>query len=293
MSPPDLICSYYTIAGVSPFAAMPSPLPFVERARACAAAGYAGIGIHWRDYRALRESGMTDQDLRAILNDYGMRHVEVEFLLRWFADGAAGVQARADEDTLYHMTDVFSARGMFLSGNLVPANVLPIEQLEEKFRALCLRAAARGVNVGVEPVAWSDVRGVEDALRLIEHSGARNSGLVLDPWHLYRCGFDYKELLTIPFGRILAVQLDDASATVLGTLPEDGVNSRLLPGEGAARVVDFVEILLKIGADIPLSVEVLSDAQRARSAAEAARVSYQAARSVIEQAMARAELRAG
>jgi sugar phosphate isomerase/epimerase len=191
------------------------------------------------------------------------------------------------------MTEVFGARGMFLSGNLVPGNALPIEQLEEKFHALCLRAAARGVNVGVEPVAWSDVGGVEDALRLIEHSRARNSGLVLDPWHLYRRGTDYRELPAIPRARILAVQLDDASATVQGTLPEDSVNSRLLPGEGAARVVDFVEILLNIGIDIPLSVEVLSDAQRARPVADAARASYQAARSVITQAMARREMKAG
>jgi hypothetical protein len=53
----DLIASYYTTAGVSPAAGGFSPLSFERRVKACALAGYKGIGMHVRDYRALGEQG--------------------------------------------------------------------------------------------------------------------------------------------------------------------------------------------------------------------------------------------
>ena len=281
----ELICSYYTIAGVSPTALAESPWPFEERVRACAEAGYTGIGIHLRDYRALRRSGFSDSMLRAIVNDHGMRHVEVEFLLNWFADGVAGTQSRDDEETLYQMTEAFGARGMFLTGDLMPGNLMPFDLLQEKFNALCRRAAARGARVGVEPCAWSNISRIDEALRLIERSAADNTGLVLDPWHLYRTGLNYERLLAVPTERILAVQLADAGPEVVGTLVEDSLNSRLLPGAGAAQVVQFLRTLFSMGVEIPLSVEVLSDVQRARTPTEGARVSYDAARMVIDRAL--------
>ena len=51
----DLICSYYTTTGVSPAAGGFSLRSFAEHAAACASAGYKGIGLHVRDYRALSD----------------------------------------------------------------------------------------------------------------------------------------------------------------------------------------------------------------------------------------------
>lgn len=278
----DLICSYYTLAGVSPAAGGSSPHPFEDRVRAAAEAGYVGIGIHVRDYRALRQAGASDADLKAILAHHGLRHVEVEFLLNWFADGEAGEASRRDEETFHHMVDTFGARVMFLGGDMAAGNPMPFDELIARFSKVADRAAARGVILGVEPCAWTNIGDLDDALRLIEGSGAKNAGLFLDVWHLYRRGLDYDRLRAIEPKLIVGVQLDDAAAAVQGEMIDDCLDHRLLPGEGEADVAKFVSVLKDIGVDVPFSVEVISIEQRARPVEEAARVSYRAARAVVD-----------
>jgi sugar phosphate isomerase/epimerase len=278
----DLICSYYTLAGVSPTAGGSSPRPFEERVRAAAEAGYAGVGIHVRDYRALRQAGASDEDLKAILRDHGMRQVEVEFLLNWFADGELAEAARRDEDTLYHMAETFGARVVFLGGDMAAGNPMPFDALIERFSRVAARAGERGVTLGVEPCAWTNISDLDDAVRLIQGSGAKNAGLYLDVWHLYRRGLDYDRLRSIDPSLIVGVQLDDAAAKVQGEMIEDCLDHRLLPGEGEAGTAKFVSVLRDIGLDLPLSVEVISLAQRARPLEEAARMSYQSARAVLD-----------
>jgi len=280
----ELICSYYTLAGVSPLAGGSSPLPFEDRARACAEAGYAGIGLHVRDYRALRAGGASDADLVAMLRHWGLRHVEVEFLLNWFADGEAGEQALRDEALLYHMAETFGARVLYLGGDMTPGNPMPFEALVERFAAVGARAAERGVRLGVEPCAWSNIGTLDEGLRLVEGAGARNAGVVLDVWHLHRRGLDFERLKRLDPARIAGVQLGDAGAQVHGSLAEDSLDHRLLPGEGVAGATAFVAALNAFGYAGPMSVEVLSQAQRERSLAEAARRSFEAARSVLDSA---------
>jgi sugar phosphate isomerase/epimerase len=281
----DLICSYFTVAGVSPVVGNSVSLsPFSERVQACAAAGYSGIGMHVRDYLALRRQGATDKQLRAVLDDNGIRHVEVEFLLNWFADGVEGELARKDEATLYHMVEIFGARAINLGGDMTPRSSMPLEQLVEPFAALCARASEHGVTLAVEPVPWGNIAYVEDALRLIGESSAKNAGVLLDVWHLYRGGFEYQDLRGMDPALIVAVQLDDAKAEMHGDLMEDTVDHRVLPGQGAARPAEFLAILEDIGVSVPISVEILSTEQRGLAPAEAARVSYDAAVGVIERA---------
>ena len=280
----DLIASYYTTAGVSPTAGGYSPRPFAERVEACAKAGYKGIGLHVRDYRALREKGHSDADLAAILRDNGMVHIEVEFLLNWFADGAAGEQSRRDEDTLYHMASTFGARVMFLGGDLAESNAMPFEEMTRRFSELAGRAASAGVRLGVEPCAWTNIGSLDDALRLVQSSGASNAGLFLDVWHLARRDLDYERLREIDPTMVFGVQLDDVAPEMQGTIAQDCLDNRLLPGEGTADTARFVQTLLEIGLTCPMSVEIISDAQRALPLAEAARVSFEAARAVVEEA---------
>lgn len=278
----DLIASYYTTAGVSPAAGGFSPRPFAERVEACARAGYRGIGLHVRDYRALREQGHSDADLAAILRDNGMVHVEVEFLLNWFADGPAGEQARRDEDTLYHMANTFGARVMFLGGDLAEGNPMPFEELTRRFVAVAERARSAGVRLGVEPCAWTNIGDLDDALRIVRQSGMDNVGVFLDVWHLARRGLDYERLREIDPALVFGVQLDDVAPEMHGTMAEDCLNNRLLPGQGIADTAGFVRTLFEIGVTCPLSVEIISDAQRALPLAEAAKVSHDAARGLVD-----------
>jgi sugar phosphate isomerase/epimerase len=284
---PDLLCCHYTLAGVSPASGVASPRPFKSRVRACAEAGYAGIGLHLRDYHALRREGMTDQDLAAILRDGGMRHVELEFLRNWFADGAAGEAARRDELTFYRIAEALGARAVCLGGAMMGDARASWDQLVERFALVCERARDHGVRIAVEPCIGTSLETVDQGLRLIRSAGARNAGLCLDVWHLYRGGLDYQSLRRIDAGLIVGVQLGDAGRSVTGTLLEDCLDHRLLPGDGAADVEAFVAVLLDMGVAAPFGVEVVSIAQRERPLSEAAEISYRCARAVVDAALKR------
>jgi sugar phosphate isomerase/epimerase len=278
----DLTCSYYTVAGVSPTAGGASPLAFAERVKACAEAGYRGVGVHVRDYVAMKRAGTTDADLRAILADNDMRCTEVEFLVNWFADGEAGERSRRDEETLYQAAEALGAKVMFLTGDLEPGNAVPLDILSEKFAAVCTRAAQRDVTIGLEPCAWSNVGTVDEALRLIDAAGAANAGLFLDVWHLYRRGYDYRRLADLQPQQIVGVQLDDALAQPRGDdIVADCLDYRVLPGRGDADAAGFLAALERLGVACPISVEVISLEQRGRPLAEAARASFQAARRLL------------
>ncbi|HEV7433104.1 MAG TPA: hypothetical protein VGN77_08670, partial [Steroidobacteraceae bacterium] len=95
----QLLASYWSIAG----GAWPhseheySSYSFEERVRAAARAGFSGFGIWHADLEHTLKT-VSLRDMRKILDDHGMVHVELEFLVDWwFKDGErkAACDARA------------------------------------------------------------------------------------------------------------------------------------------------------------------------------------------------------
>jgi sugar phosphate isomerase/epimerase len=85
----ELIAGYWTIAGDTyPFAKSEvSPFPLRNRIEAAASAGYKGIGLLHVDLMAAVTKPSL-HEIKSMLKDNGMIHVELEFLIDWFADGA-------------------------------------------------------------------------------------------------------------------------------------------------------------------------------------------------------------
>jgi hypothetical protein len=104
----DLIASHYTISGADVMT--PSRHSFAERVGAAAAAGFAGIGWTPEDYGACRAAGLSDADLRAILDDHGIKAAELEFVSGWAHGGDLGKAARRTEDRMYAIAEVFGPR---------------------------------------------------------------------------------------------------------------------------------------------------------------------------------------
>ncbi len=82
---PRVIATCWTSAGdVAPLHDPElSPFPALERIRAVAATGWAGIGCGQDDLRAVRDS-VGFPAVRAAVRDPGLRHVEVELCSGWW-----------------------------------------------------------------------------------------------------------------------------------------------------------------------------------------------------------------
>jgi sugar phosphate isomerase/epimerase len=265
----EFMCSSHTVSGVMPGGDRAARHPLEERLRACSAAGYSGLWLHWRDYAAQKAEGRADAEFRDLFDRFGMRHRGVEFLTGWFLDGAA---ARDDEATAFAAAQATGAPVVNVGSDFAGRGI-PRRQAISAFTSLCARAADRGIQVALEIVPWSDVPDVATALEFLEPA---NAGLVVDCWHIFRGGIPLRELTRIPAGRILCVQINDAAAEAVPPLAEDTLR-RKLPGEGVFDLAGFRDMLDGAGARIPYSVEIIAPDFAALPADEAARLSFDAA----------------
>ena len=279
----DLIASHYTLAGA--WIGEPVRFTFAERVAAAAAAGFAGIGLLADDYAACRASGLSDADLRAILDDQGVRVAELEFVFGWARDDERATWARRVEDQLYAAADALGARHLNV-GDIEPAgDPPPLDAMVERFAALCDRAAAHGLGVAIEFLPWTDIPDVRTAWEIARRAGRPNGGLLVDAWHYFRGADNDAALRRVPAARIVAVQLDDADAP--SGAPYEDTLRRRLPGEGTFDLVGLVRLLDDMGVEAPLSVEIISPEHATLPVADAARRAHDAARAVVSRARRR------
>ncbi|MBR1218037.1 sugar phosphate isomerase/epimerase [Bradyrhizobium sp. U87765 SZCCT0131] len=274
----ELVCSSHTVSGVTPGGPVTSRHGFDARVAACAAAGYSGMCLHFRDYAEQRAAGYGDEQLREVLARHGMVHLSVEFLSDWFLSDP---DARRNEAMAFDAARAYRA-GLLHVGPDLAGRGVSHEQMRTSFLALCERAARRGIAIALEIVAWGNVRDVDTALALID--GIPNAGLVIDIWHFARGGIPFSELARIPADRILSVQLNDGARELVGLVSEDTLHRKLC-GEGVFDLIGFVSALDAAGVKVPLSVEVIGPELASRDLADAAFTSFATTWQVIRDAV--------
>ena len=126
------------------------------------------------------------------------------------------------------------------------------------FAQLCDDAAAYGLRVALEFVAFSDVSDAGTAWRIAEGAGRANGGLVVDLWHhVHGAGHGDDALLRrIPPERIFTVQYADGPRQPAHSLIAETMFHRAMPGEGALDVLGFLRKLRAMGVHAPWGPEL-------------------------------------
>lgn len=288
MNSERLICSFYTAGGVLPRgahdASTPSPHSFEDRVKACAEAGYIGMGFHFSDYAHVRNTGVSDADMRSILREHGMEYIELEFLQDWFMEGSRQAASRQNEEVIYEAARGLGAQHFNVGGDFEGKD-WSVDVLISEFRDLCRRAAQHDLRVALEIMPWTNIKTVENGLTVVNGADASNGGLLLDSWHVFRGSITYDEMRQIPANRVVAVQIDDAKREIEGSLFEDTIYNRELCGEGDIDLNGYVATLADMGVNVPFGVEIISIKQSKKSVTSAATESYRAARCVVDAAL--------
>ncbi len=261
---------------------------FRERVEAAAGAGFAGVSLFVTDYFRARGEGLTDADLRALLDDHGLAVAEVDPLLRWVPGAELAADASAEgaaffdhgEEDFFAAAEAVGARS--INAALATDAALPRDAVAEAFAGLCDRARERGLLVHLEFLPWTQLPDLASALDVVEAAGRPNGGVTLDAWHHFRGGGDAEDVGRAPGARILAVQLDDAPREPEADLVEETTHRRLLPGEGDLDLVGLLRALRRIGSPAPLGVEVFSDALAALPPEVAAKRAADSLRTLLE-----------
>jgi sugar phosphate isomerase/epimerase len=273
---PELTASYVTLSGAG--FGEPARIPFAERCRAAAAAGFTGIGLHAGDYQLMRNAGLDDESLRTVLAACSLTLVEVEFLSGWAtAPGRGDAQSAAA---------VFGGMGAAFRPHHVTAGELTaarfdIDRAAASLAAVCQHLAPLGLRVAVEAFPWSGLKDVATARAVVERSGARNAGLMIDIWHFYNSRSTLADLDGLAPRQIVAVQLNDGQLVADDYLLE-ARRGRLLPGDGQLDVAGLVRGLHELGFRGPYCVEVNYPGYRNLPADEMAAQAFAKATAALE-----------
>ncbi|GGE53485.1 3-keto-5-aminohexanoate cleavage protein [Primorskyibacter flagellatus] len=234
-----------------------------EKIEAIAAAGFTGIEIFEQDFIAdIRSPRAVGQRIR----DAGLE-VMLFQPFRDFEGLPDGLRAKAF-DRAERKFDVMQELGcdlVLVCSSVHPQALGGIDRAAADFAELGVRAAARGLRVGYEALAWGrHVNDHRDAWEIVRRADHPSVGLILDSFHTLGRGIDPDTIRRIPGDRIFFVQLADAPAIEMDPLYWSR-HFRNMPGEGDLAVTDFMRAVMATGYDGPISLEIFNDQFRGGS----------------------------
>jgi sugar phosphate isomerase/epimerase len=262
MSDVDLVGLYWTVSGpVEVHVGREwSLFDFRDRCAQAQRVGFAGIGIWHADLEHVLER-RTLREMKQILDDHGLRYLELEFLMDWFLDEDDDRRKASDKARrlLFEAAAVLGAHHVKV-GN-IPGTPCELPKLTERFAELCDDAAQQHDSLIVYEFMPFDVnvRSLEAAVEVVGGAGARNGKIAVDTWHLGKLGITPEHLREMPPELLGWVELSDGQYENMEDELDEVINRRRLPGEGEFPIVEHVEVCHALGYEGPWGVEVLSE----------------------------------
>ncbi len=198
----------------------------------------------------------TRAEFRALLERHGIRRVVL--------DGAMGMLPRCE---------FASANGFTVARHLEAAERFCVDcfnvphyegdprttvaEFVDALAPFCESAAMLGADVALEFLPGTGIPDIERALRISEQVAARNIGITLDTWHWARCRATLDDVRALPPGSIKDFQLSDRAADE-DSRPDSMQWGRLVPGEGAAPLLELIRAVQANAPGLSINAEVFS-----------------------------------
>lgn len=248
---------------------------------ACREAGWNGVELRRIDFVRCHDAGMDNAQVLDLVRSSGVNVacVGTEYGLM-FAQGA-------ERDRLLDVLDLTARNAVALGCDLVMIapgqNSGTVETAVANFRAAGDVVARHGVRLALEFNSQHDViNRLAVGRDVVAKTAHPNCGLLLDTYHMERCGDGGRSFETLRPRDIFAFQYSDvpAGAPAAERRPTD----RLPPGKGCVRWLDVFRLLAEKGYAGYLSYEAPNPEAWARPPVEVAREALEATRSLLREA---------
>lgn len=249
----ELICLFWTTSGVFPGDGEISRFDFKDRVEAAARAGFKGVGLWHTDLEQVMQR-YSLKDMKRMLDDNGMRYLELEFLTDWFLGGQRKAEADRRKRLLLEASAALQATHIKIGD--FDKNVCSMSRLVEAFAALCREAAEYGATIGFELMSCAMIDHLKDALAMVAGAGASNGGVILDIVQVESLHIPLKDICRIPRQYLVGVELNDGALS--GSPLYDPTRERRYCGEGDFDVRGLIRSARQAGFKGPWSVEVMS-----------------------------------
>jgi 4-hydroxyphenylpyruvate dioxygenase len=231
-----------------------------DKLTAAAAAGFDGVEIFEPDLVAAPEAPAR---VRSQCADLGLS-IDLYQPFRDFdstdPDRLAANLRRAERK--FAVMEALGTDLVLVCSSVSPDAVDDLDRLAGQLHDLADRAAARGLRVSYEALAWGRHVNTYDhsweAVRRADHPAL---GVCLDSFHILSRGSDPAGIRDIPGEKIFFLQLADAPHLTMDVLSWSR-HHRLFPGQGTFDLPAFLGHVLAAGYDGPLSLEVFNDVFR-------------------------------
>ena len=269
LGPDDLVLCSGTLGTAS----------LAEKCAAAVAGGFQAITLWPDDVTRAHDAGLSLAEMKHQIAGSGLVVEGLDPLLRWLPDEVIppGIPA-AGEDEFYRIADALGPRSLNLAQGFGAS--VEIDRAAEALAGVCDRAREHGLLVTLEYLPWSGIPDPATALAIVERCGRGNAALMIDTWHTFR-GKGADQLRGLPGARVGNLQLNDAPAQPAANLVQETMEARLLPGEGAIPLVEWLRVLDRIGSRAPIGVEVFSRALSRLPPVEVGRRCGAAARALL------------
>ena len=243
-----------SIATVSVSGTLPEKLAAIAQAR------FHGVEIFESD---LVNSPFPPERIRWQAADLGLA-IELYQPFRDFEamppDRFAANLKRAERK--FDVMERLGADTMLVCSNVSPDAIGDDALAAQHLHALAERAAARGLMIAYEALAWGrHVREYQHSWEIVRAAGHPALGVCLDSFHILSRGSDPAGIRRVPGEKIFFLQLADAPVLAMDVL-QWSRHHRCFPGQGGFDLTGFVGHVLAAGYRGPLSLEVFSDTFR-------------------------------
>jgi sugar phosphate isomerase/epimerase len=233
-------------------------LPALMQVKLARETGWDGVFLREEHLRRYLAQGYDLASLRTALA--GLEPVNIGALAdveRWQPDERAGMLREADALTELAI-GVGASFIQVLSGPVQPggayrgpAGLSRAERREvtaSALRAVAGAGAAHGIHYYLEPIAWTPLASLAEAVEAVDAADCDNVGLVLDFWHLWQAGTTPDEIARLDRQMIFGVDFADSLGSP-GSPEPDQRSRRVWPGEGSIPLGEWVAAVRATGFD--------------------------------------------
>jgi sugar phosphate isomerase/epimerase len=233
-------------------------LPALMQIRVAKETGWDGVFLRAEHLRRYLAQGYDAASLRAALDGLGPINLgalpDVE---RWRPDERAAMLKEAE--TLTELAvDVGASFFQLLTGPVAPggpysgpAELPPVELRRvtaSAIRAVADLGAPHGLRYYLEPVAWTPLSALGQAVEAIDEAARDNVGLVLDLWHLWQRGTTPDDVARLDPRYIFGVDFADSLGPAGRPVP-DQLSRCVWPGDGVIPLREWVSAIRSTGFD--------------------------------------------
>jgi sugar phosphate isomerase/epimerase len=230
------------------------------------AAGFSGLEISAAKMRDVLAAGFSEAELAARLHDVDVPGIG--FLIDIERQGAAEALMLREAEDIMRLARIAGAAGVqVLTGPVqveavrahAEGRVSPLysgvvgrprsEQMAVTAHALARladMAAAHGLLVYLEALAWTPLRTLADQVELIDRAARDNIRLAVDFWHCYAAGDTPDTVARLDGALIHGVHVCDSLAFA-GGIPDEAMLRDVPTGSGVLRLRDWADAVKATG----------------------------------------------